>query len=272
MSNWQIHIDGIGLFGPGLDGWAHAQEVLAGRAPLELGALRLPVPDALPPAERRRVGLTLKLAMACGFEAVRHAGADAATLPVVFSSTAGDCDNCHQILDALASPDRAVSPTRFHNAVHNMPAGYWSIATGCMAPSTSLCAYDATFAAGMLEAVTQALCTRQPCLLIAFDSAYPEPLQALRPVPHAFGVGLLLSPVRTSATLATLDLALTDAPVTLMPDAAREDLRARIPSARALPVMQALALQREASVVIEYLDALRLAVRVTPGAHPDARP
>ena len=29
---------------------------------------------ALPPAERRRVGTAIKLAMACGFEAVQHAG------------------------------------------------------------------------------------------------------------------------------------------------------------------------------------------------------
>lgn len=272
MSPWQIHVNGIGLFGPGLDGWAHAQEVLAGRAALEPGAPRLPVPEALPPAERRRVGLALKLAMACGFEAVRQAGADAATLPVVFSSTAGDCDNCHQILEALASADRAVSPTRFHNSVHNMPAGYWSIATGCMAPSTSLCAFDATFAAGLLEAVTQALCTRQPCLLVAFDTAYPEPLHALRPISHALGLSLLLSPVRTEATLATLTLSLTDAPVTVMADAAQEALRAHVPAARALPVMQALAQQREADVVIEYLDAMRLAVHVQPIVHPAARP
>jgi hypothetical protein len=272
MSNWQIHIDGIGLFGPGLDGWAHAQEVLTGRAALELGPLRLPVPEALPPAERRRVGLALKLAMACGFEAVRQADADPATLPVVFSSTAGDCDNCHQILEALASPDRAVSPTRFHNSVHNMPAGYWSIATGCMAPSTSLCAYDATFAAGLLEAATQALCTQRPCLLIAFDTAYPAPLHALRPISHALGVSLVLSPVRTAATLATLDLSLTDAPETTLADATQEALRAHVPAARALPVMQALAQQREAGVVIEYLDALRLAVGITPIAKPGAQP
>lgn len=275
MSMWQIHVDGIGLFGPGLNGWAHAQEVLAGRADVELSALQLPAPEALPPAERRRVGLTLKLALACGFEAVRQAGADPATLAAVFSSTAGDGDNCHQILSALASSDRAVSPTRFHNSVHNMPAGYWSIATGCMAPSTSLCAYDATFAAGLLEAATQALCARQPCLLIAFDTAYPQPLFALRPIAHPFGVGLVLSPTRSASTLATLTLSLTEAPVTTMASPVLEGLRQGVPAARSLPLMQALALRAGAAsaegyaaekaattAVIEYLDDMRLAVSV----------
>jgi hypothetical protein len=264
MSKWQIHVDGIGLFGPGLNGWAHAQEVLAGRADLLTAALSLPVPDALPPAERRRVGLTLKLAMACGFEAVRQAGLDPATLPAVFSSTGGDCDNCHQILDTLASSDRAVSPTRFHNSVHNMPAGYWSIATACMAPSTSLCAYDATFAAGLIEAATQVMCTGQPCLLVAFDTAYPEPLYSLRPIPHAFGLALVLSPSRSASTLATLDLALSHEPMSTLATEGLEALRASIPAARSLPMLQALARSASASVVLEYLDGLNLAVSVTP--------
>ena len=264
MSPWQIHVDGIGLFGPGLNGWAHAQEVLAGRAELVMAALNLPVPEALPPAERRRVGLTLKLAMACGFEAVRQACIDPANLAAVFSSTGGDCDNCHHILDTLASSDRAVSPTRFHNSVHNMPAGYWSIATACMAPSTSLCAYDATFAAGLIEAATQAIITGQPCLLVAFDTAYPEPLFSLRPIPHAFGLALVLSPTRRASTLATLDLALSHEPLSTMADEGLEALRASIPAARSLPLMQALAQAASASVVLEYLDGLSLTVSVTP--------
>jgi len=224
----------------------------------------LPVPEALPPAERRRVGLTLKLALACGFEAVRQSGMDPATLAAVFSSTGGDCDNCHHILETLASPDRAVSPTRFHNSVHNMPAGYWSIATACTAPSTSLCAYDATFAAGLIEAATQVMCTGRPCLLVAFDTAYPEPLYSLRPIPHALGLGLVLSPARSASTLATLDLALSHAPMSTMADEGLETLRARIPAARSLPMMQALARAASASVVLEYLDGLNLAVSVMP--------
>ncbi len=262
MSALQIHVDGVGLIGPGLSNWTQACDVLVGRSVLELATPVLPAVEALPPAERRRVGLAIKLAMAVGFEAVRHAGADAATLATVFSSTGGDCDNCHHILETLASADRAVSPTRFHNSVHNAPAGYWSIATSCMAPSTSLCAYDATFGAGLLEAATQALTSGQPCLLIAFDTLYPEPLHALRPIPYALGVGMLLNPHKTAATRASLTLAPTPLAVTPMADATLESLRQRIPAGRSLPLLELLAQARCGAVVIDYLDGLHLAIEV----------
>ncbi|MDP2369851.1 beta-ketoacyl synthase chain length factor [Rhodoferax sp.] len=264
MSALRVHVDGIGLFGPGMAGWTLAREVLTGQAPFELATVQLPPVNALPPAERRRVGVAIKLAMATGFEAARHAGADAAQLNTVFSSTGGDCDNCHNILETLASSDRAVSPTRFHNSVHNAPAGYWSIATGCMAASTSLCAFDATFAAGLLEATVQAVSTGQPCLLIAFDTAYPEPLYALRQIPYAMGVGLLLNPHKTAASCASLSIEPSSAVATPMDDPALEDLRQRIPAARSLPLLQRLARGGTGSVVIDYLGAPNLAIEVTP--------
>lgn len=262
MSALQIHVDGISLFGPGLFGWTHAREVLRGETALKLAPTQLPPVEALPPPERRRVGLAIKLALALGFEAVRHAGTDPARLATVFSSTAGDCDNCHAVLETLASDDRAVSPTRFHNSVHNAPAGYWSIATACMEPSTSLCAYDATFAAGLLEATTQALSSGQPCLFLAFDTAYPEPLYPLRPIPYALGVAMVLNPVKTARARASLALKLCHAAATPMPEPVLEALRTNIPVARSLPLMQRLAQGAGGTVVIEYLDSLNLAIGV----------
>jgi hypothetical protein len=260
----QVHVQGVGLYGPGLHGWNQARAILAGQAGLLDSELKLPVPEALPPAERRRVGVTLKLAMACGFDALGQAGMAARDLLAVFSSTGADCDNCHQILTSLASADRAVSPTRFHNSVHNMPAGYWSIATGCMAPSTSLCAHDGSFAAGLIEVATQVRCAQRPGLLLAYDTPYPQPLQALRPIPHSFGIGLVLSPVRTASTLATLGLRLGTEAVSTMPDGALESMRAQVPTARGLPMLAHLARGEAGSVVLAYLDDLSLTVDIEP--------
>jgi hypothetical protein len=262
MSPLEVHVDGIGLYGPGLPGWAGACEVLAGRAPYEPAPTRLPPVESLPPAERRRVGQPIKLSMAIGFEAVRAAGADASQLSTVFSSTGGDCDNCHNILEALAAPDRAVSPTRFQNSVHNAPSGYWSIATACVAPSSTLCAYDATFCAGLLEAATQALSSGQPCLLLAYDTAYPEPLHTLRPIPDAMGVAMVLNPVRTRAARAVLAIGPTQAPATPMADGRLEALRRQIPTARSLPLMQLLAQAAAGRAVVEYIEPLNLAIEV----------
>ncbi|WHZ09768.1 MAG: 3-oxoacyl-[ACP] synthase [Burkholderiaceae bacterium] len=258
----RIHIDGIGLYGPGLNGWAQASEVLRGQATYREAGLVLPAPDALPPAERRRVSLPLKLAMAAGFDAVRNAGADAGTLATVFSSGESDGDNCHHLLESLAAPQRAMSPTRFHNSVHNMAAGYWGIATGSMAASTSLCAYDASFAAGLLEAATQVVTTERPRLLVVFDTVYPPPLHAVRPLPCSFGLGLMLSPVRSKATQASITVTLADAVPTRMVEAELERLRRQVPTARSLPLLERIARGEAGEVVIDYLEDLQLRVNL----------
>ena len=108
------------------------------------------------PAERRRAGATVKLAIAAGSEALAQAGRDPADMAMVFAASGGDGETVHEILAVLARSTREVSPTRFHNSVHNAPAGYWTVATGSRAPSTSLCAFDESFAAGLLDAAVQA--------------------------------------------------------------------------------------------------------------------
>lgn len=257
-----IYIDGLSLLGPGFSNWTEAAGILRGEQTLALAPVVLPPPALLPPTERRRAGMAIKLSMTVGLAAAEDAGADASTLANVFSSTGGDCGNCHSILESLASDDRMLSPTRFHNSVHNAPAGYWSIATQCAAASTSLCAFDATFAAGLLEAATQCLASNAPCLLIAFDTAYPEPLYALRPIPHLFGLGMVLSPQRGKKTKASLQLSLCQEQSDTLPDPQLERLRQQIPTARSLPMLQRLATGQTGRCVIDYLEDCQLAVEL----------
>jgi hypothetical protein len=178
MSKLAGCVDGIGLIGPGLAGWPAARAVLRAEAAYIDAPVVVAAPTALPPAERRRTGLIVRLSLAVGFEAVAASGLDASGLVSVFSSSGADGDNCHAICETLAGTDRQISPTRFHNSVHNAPSGYWGIATGAMAPSTSICTYDATFGAGLLEAVSQANAFDRPVLLVACDTPYPEPLNS----------------------------------------------------------------------------------------------
>lgn len=262
MSQLQVHVQGIGVYGPGLSGWMQAAEVLAGRQPFSMAPISLPPAEALPPAERRRAGVSIRLAFAAGFDAIRQAGADPTRLRSVFTSTGGDCDNCHAILETLASADRAVSPTRFHNSVHNAPSGYWGIATTCRAPSTSLCAYDGSFAAGLLEAATQVVSSGEPCLLLAYDSPYPGPLGGVRGIPHPFGVGLVLHPGPVAGTLAALGLNLGRQSPTRMAEQPLEDMRGQVPAARSLPLLQCLAQGRSDRVTLDYLEGLSLDVDI----------
>ncbi len=264
MTELKAYVEGIGLLGPGLTDWTAASAVFKGEAPFESRPTILPTPDSLPPAERRRTGRIVKLALAVGLEATARAAVHPTHLPTVFSSSGGDGQNCHEICQTLASGERLLSPTRFHNSVHNVAAGYWGIANGARAPSNSLCAYDASFAAGLLEALTQVAVDQSPNLLIAYDSQYPEPLFTKRPILDAFGVALLLSPERRSSSLAQLRASFTDSPSERMEDAGLEALRTSIPAARALPLLQALARRERKKVVVDYLDSLQMTVEVNP--------
>ena len=67
--------------------------------------------------------------------------ADVAT--TVFTSASGDPETCHALCEALASPERLVSPTRFTNSVHNAPAGYWHIAAQSRCAAAVAAAQDA---------------------------------------------------------------------------------------------------------------------------------
>lgn len=262
----QAFIEGIGLLGPGLPGWNASRDILAGSRPHTAEPVTIPTSDWLPPAERRRTGISVRLALATGREACEHAQRDPRSLATVFTSSGGDGDNQHVICETLATAAREVSPTRFHNSVHNAPAGYWGVATGAMASSTSLCAFDWSFGAGLIEALTWIACVRQPMLLMAYDVPYPEPMRTVRPIPYPFGMALMLAPERSARTVAQLALDVETESGTTTADlpAGLKQLHDSIPAARSLPLLCAVARGQHARVPVDYLDGRQLGVTITP--------
>ena len=274
MSGLTVWVDGVGVLGPGLPSWSSSLATLRGEQPHVFVASVLPPPARLPPAERRRAGAAVKLAMAVADEAVAHAGADPHTLATVFSASSGEGGNCHILCETLATDTPMVSPTRFTNSVHNAAAGYWHIAVASRASSTSLGAFDASFGAGLIEAATSVALSGAPILLVASDTPYPEPLHAARPLPDNFGVALVLNATRTERSLASLGIELVpgaSAP-TACEDASLEALRIAIPAACSLPLLEALARgeERAQTLTLTYLPTLTLKVslqRVNLHAH-----
>ena len=257
-------IDGIGFLAPGLPDWPSARAVLRGEQAWKSAPSVLPAPSMLPPAERRRASRVVRLTLALGLEAAALANADLSTLATVFTASGSDGYNCHAICEQLASDDRQISPTRFHNSVHNAAAGYWGIATGAMAPCQVLCAYDGSFGAGLLDAVGQVVLDRQPTLLIAYDSEYPEPLHATRPLPDVAGICYLLAPKHSERSLARIGVSATDTPAEPLADPGLEALRTAIPALRSLPLLQKLATGEGGRACLDYLPPMQLAVDVRP--------
>jgi hypothetical protein len=258
------YINGIGMIGPGLKSWSDSKGLLTGNATYQKDPTIFPVPVLLAAAERRRSGDLVKLTLAVGLEAVQHAGLEAANLTCVYTSSSGDGKNCHEICKTLASDDRQISPTRFHNSVHNAAAGYWSIATGAKTPISVLCAFDASFGAGLLETASQVLADNITTLLIACDTPYPEPLNSARPILEAMGVAMVLSPKSNDHTLAKIQIKLTDSRPDHLMHTELEHLRTTIPAARSLPLLVAIAQRKSTAVVLDYLEDLGISIEVTP--------
>lgn len=262
----KVYIEGVGLVGPGLNGWQASQQILTGATAYVQAATVIPPNDLLPSAERRRTGIPVKISLAIGCEAIANAGRNAAELPTVFASSSGDGENMHFIFDMLANNGHEVSPTRFHNSVHNAPSGYWSIATKSMAPSTSLACYDESFVAGLIEAASQVLTSVDTCVLIAYDTPYPIPLHEARPISASFGTALVLTRGKTERSLAMLDINVlrNRKPCSPVADVLLEALRVSSPAARSLPLLTALASKTASHVCLEYVAGNQLDIAVQP--------
>jgi Beta-ketoacyl synthase, N-terminal domain len=263
MRQLTAYIEGIGLLGTGFNNWASSRAVLAGTQPYQFSKTVIPSPELLPAAERRRASDIVKLTLATSLEAIAAANLQTASLPSVFSFSNGDGLNCHSICEMLASDDRQISPTRFHNSVHNAAAGYWSIATKSMATSSVLCAFDASFGAGLLDALTQVTVDDTRCILMVSDTPYPEPMFSKRPIPDNFGIALVLAPQPTKQAIAKIMVSMTNDDAYQFEDTVLEVLRTTIPTARGLPLLQVIAQQKNRRIVLDYLDSTRLAVEVS---------
>jgi beta-ketoacyl synthase-like protein len=252
-------VQGVGVLAPGLEGFVASREILAGAQPYALTKIDAPSPQILPAAERRRTAGTVRYALCAAGEALAMSGAAVAEIASVFASSGGDGVILNQICEALAASDHAVSPTRFHNSVHNAAAGYWSIATGSRGASSSLCAYDATFGAALLDAMSQVVVERESVLLAVFDCALPEPIFALRRVAQSFAAAFVLTPERSAQTLAEWEVNMDEGSAAQAQGFPEEVLFN--PAARALPLLVQLAKKEAGDVAIEYLPGQQLVVK-----------
>jgi hypothetical protein len=194
------------------------------------------------------------------------AGIAPGAIPSVFATSNGDGAVVHSILQTIAA-DQPVSPTQFHNSVHNAAAGYWSISTGSQRASTCLACHDATAATALLMAMAEIETERRPLLLCVYDAPLPAPLNARRPTCGLFGAGLVLSPECGQQPLAHLSLRYEVTPPPLGADTPRmpalRQLARSNPAARLLRLLEALATRRTDAFSMALLDG-RVDLRVRP--------
>ena len=265
-----VFVDGIAFWAPTLPGWAQARSAFRGdAAPLATPARR-PAPELLAAAERRRAPDSVALALEVAAAAVREAGVSAETLPSVFTSTHGDLAINDYMCSTLASAPALISPTRFHNSVHNAAAGYWTIATGCREASSALSAGDASFAAGLLEAASQCGADARPVLLVAVDVEAVGPLASVTRSRGLFACALVLAPAASERSIVAFDWTLACVAVVApaLQSAAARSLAGNA-MAGALPLLERIATMTAAppaahAAPLELPIAPSLALRLAP--------
>jgi len=258
----RVAVEGVAFWATRLPDWDIARGVIRGE-PAPASAAPRPAATLLAPTERRRAPDTVALALEVGSRACQAAGRSPADLASVFASTHGDLAITDYMCATLAETPTLLSPTKFHNSVHNAAAGYWSIGTGSYAPYTAISASHYTFGVGLLEAATQVSCNEAPVLYVAYDVEARGPFATVAPSRGLFGVALVLAPVRDRGQVElALNVSATDAVRVTPPRSPAAELVADNALAPCLPFFEALAQQASAAVTLALGERLVLEARV----------
>ena len=257
-----VQVDAVGLAGPGMASWQDSLAVLADESAYRAGESPRFTSRLLPANERRRVSLTARLALQVAEEAMAQSSLEIDSVCSVFATCHGDTEIINRICIALTEPGRPVSPTQFHNSVHNAAAGYWAIAAHSPMPSTTVCAYHGSFVAGLMEAAAQLQVEARPVLLVAYDYPPPAPLAASVGTFSPFAVALALSPDATPQSIRLRIETVSGQPVQSMKSDDLERLRVNNPAACGLTLLKALATGTPGRVILPHVNGLQLAVDV----------
>lgn len=227
---------GAGICAPGLPDWDALLDALTGKG---LSEDRTATPSALLSArERRRAPAAVKLSFAAAEQACSMAGLQPADPVAVFSSGMGDLQITDYMCRTLAEQPDLLSPTRFHNSVHNAASGYWSIGAGATGDVTAVSGWRDSATAGLLEALSRIRYEEHPVLLVVYDDIARGPMRDLWPTGQSFCAALALARPGSGTAVACLQAAIHRGD-DRHPDLP-EPLQARIgdnPAARILPLL-----------------------------------
>lgn len=264
----KVWVSGIGISTAGVPDWETARALIAGEGEFEESEYRYRPPEMLHGAERRRAPASVKLALDVAEQARAMSGVEGADMAAVFGSMTGDGPIVVRSMITLADDPHYLSPTDFHNSVHNAAVGYWAIATGSRHGSTSVTAAEESFPAALLKAAMQAVSGRTPVLLCVYEVPFPPPLYAQLPIPSPFGGALVLHGEMPDNNLACLELGLFDGGAAPDEPASRFWKRTfdLIPSARIIPLLERLALLKpgeQDEITVGAVGSVGLAVKIS---------
>ncbi len=250
----RCRIQGLGVWGPGFSNWSQLHDCFLKKVDFDETQPNGPKPEVIPANERRRAPLPVKLAVETSSQASEHAGISPQQLNCVFSSGFGDIDITDYMCRTLNTETKQLSPTKFHNSVHNAPAGYWTISTHCMQSANSVAGFEVSTSVTLLEAVAQLTTSGEPALLTFCDVPAKGPLIPVLVNQLPFSASIVLAPVSqdNDSKNGAIDITLSVvAEPAEWPDLAMTSLQTLYqhnPSARILCLLEALAMGDNAEI------------------------
>lgn len=255
-----VYINTLSIAAPSLIGLEQALPVLKGENQWQTSEFPKLAPQLLPANERRRMTNYIKLAIHVADEA----NLPDKNLPAVFASSNGDCQITDHICNSLSQMPKFISPTQFHNSVHNAPSGYWAIAAKSPAPSTSISAGDSTFSSGLLEAVTQVITLGHDILFVGYDYPATSPLDKFVNVSEPFATAFVLSMNKNKKSFGSIKLEVTNKEIknSRCKNDSLNILKQSNPIAESLPLLEALCLKSSDLIYLPYLNDSSLKIEV----------
>ena len=182
-----VYVRGIGFWTtgyPNLTAWMEKRPEPEAKKP-EASLLQGPL-------SRRATPLT-RMSVEVMQQAVEMGKADAASTPSVWATAHGEHSTAIGLLGMMLKGEGKLSPTKFHNSVHNTPSGYASIAAKNRSPSTTLTGGAELVASAFCEAGAMVSALNRDVVLVLGDEPLMVPFDSpdsARPLATSF----LLSP------------------------------------------------------------------------------
>ncbi|WP_181197447.1 beta-ketoacyl synthase chain length factor [Enhygromyxa salina] len=191
----RAYLRGVGMWTPAhadFDAWVAAgmPEDLHVEDPA--GAPSRPPASLLHPRLRRRTSTLTRAAVSALEAATGQGGAALDAVRFVLVSSFGEIETTVALLAQLGEPEGPISPTKFHNSVHNTATGYLSIASGNHREATALAGGPHNLEIGLLEALAGLAEVGGDVVLIFAEELLPAPFTRADADP-TFAVALHLS-------------------------------------------------------------------------------
>ena len=186
------------------------------------------------------------MAVEVSAQALEQSGIPSEQVACVFGSGIADTDLTDYMCRVLTTELKQLSPTKFHNSVHNAAVGYWTISTGCMKSSNSIAAFHETPAVCLLEAMLQCDQQQEPVLVTLFDTKAHAAFRGAFDCDVDFAAAVLICPrgyLDSTGALATLhleELSHADLQISGLECRALHSAFEKNPAAKVLPLLEAL--------------------------------